>query len=192
MSFRYPLGSAGCRGSPFFAATSQLDRIQSTGSFAKGAAVLALSRFKIVFLLVVAGCVSVQAVSADRRSSRYIPPRRPPVSPYLNLLRAEGDAPNYYTLVRPEIETRRRLEQQSREIHDLGRAADATAAFLLRGGEPATGHASYFLNYRGYYSGLPQSARSFGAGGAVSRPLSTSGGAFSTPRPGPSYFNPAR
>jgi hypothetical protein len=51
---------------------------------------------------------------AEAQVKRY-QPNRPPLSPYLNLLRPEGALPNYYALVRP-LEEQRRFEQNVQDF----------------------------------------------------------------------------
>jgi hypothetical protein len=88
----------------------------------------------------------------------------PPVSPYLNLLRA-GSSPavNFYGLVRPQIETRnslRRLQQEvsaNQQQMPIPQEDDA--------GLPATGHAAQFGTERLFF--MTRGAQS--AGGAPSR-----------------------
>ncbi|MBI1901909.1 MAG: hypothetical protein HYS13_12465 [Planctomycetia bacterium] len=113
-------------------------------------------KLALVLLVVIAGLGSTDAALAQGGRSRYEPPRRPPVSPYLNLLRSNEDpAVNYYALVRPEIELRKSIERQAREIHDLqrfGGAAPGGARVLT------TGHESYFLNLRSYFGSVSGAA----------------------------------
>jgi len=78
---------------------------------------------------------------------------RPTVSPYLNLLRNQGvGAPNYQTLVRPELEARRQFEQQQRQINNIEstfsqRTPVQTSDNQIR----ATGHRTLFRDYSHYY-----------------------------------------
>lgn len=79
-----------------------------------------------------------------------VSPQRPPISPYLNLLRA-GNSPalNYYGLVRPE-------QQMRQSIGNLqgGLTANQQAVGNLRSelqGVPVTGHPTQFLNLGGYF-----------------------------------------
>lgn len=78
------------------------------------------------------------------------PFQRPVFSPYLNLLRPGGSVTqNYYGLVRPQQEFQNEIGQLQQQTA-LNRQAiteqqqDPTAL-------PATGHATQFLNTRGYF-----------------------------------------
>jgi hypothetical protein len=85
-------------------------------------------------------------------------PSRPTISPYLNLLRRDvGPLPNYYSLVRPqlnqiEFDQRQRvinaqqqgqIQQNSRQILSI---SESTAA--------PTGTGSVYRNYGHYYPGI--------------------------------------
>jgi hypothetical protein len=87
------------------------------------------------------------------QSGGYAPP--PPISPYLNLLRGNNTAVNYYLGVKSEIRDRS-MQQQ---ILGLERA---TAPVEVPAEEPftklpSTGHPAVFMNYGGYYGGGPGS-----------------------------------
>ncbi len=116
--------------------------------------------FVVLPLLAILGIASEAAAQGRKR---YPPQHQPAVSPYLNLLRPEGVAPNYHALVRPEIELRRNFYQQSRTVSDLQRGlATQERAGASTTSALTTGHRSYFLNYRGFYP-------SFSGGGLGSR-----------------------
>jgi hypothetical protein len=73
---------------------------------------------------------------------------RPPLSPYLNLLRGGNPAINYYGLVRPE-------QQFTQSIQQLQMQATAgPVAAPLEGVQtlPYTGHPVRFVNYSHYYN----------------------------------------
>jgi hypothetical protein len=78
----------------------------------------------------------------------YTPPQvnpfyRPPVSPYLNLMRpGTPGAINYYGLVRPQQQFGAGLQRVEQE---------ALAARYQDGAYPDTGHATRFFNYGGYF-----------------------------------------
>jgi hypothetical protein len=83
--------------------------------------------------------------------------RRPVVSPYLNLDRNDGGAaPNYFTLVQPQLQQQRYNQQQARRIDRLQRevgALQSTAGFtpFANEGIRATGHAATFMNTSHYF-----------------------------------------
>ncbi len=87
--------------------------------------------------------------------------REPTVSPYLNLFRDDDDrddqVPNYFTLVRPQLEQQQKNRAQNRELQRLGRTIrtleyqqqlnTSTAT-----GVPSTGHRTRFFDTTGYYA----------------------------------------
>ncbi len=83
---------------------------------------------------------------------------RPTVSPYLNLLRPQGlGAPNYQTLVRPELEARRALRNQQESINRLQgslRQQQQQLRQAVTGELRPTGHRTLYLNYSHYYPAL--------------------------------------
>ena len=87
---------------------------------------------------------------------------RPTVSPYLNLLRIDGQGglANYQTLVRPQIEQRQLAEFQEQENVRLQQQLNAqqTSIESLRRQRSqrvfSTGHQSRFMDLRGYYPGF--------------------------------------
>jgi len=93
-------------------------------------------------------------------------PTRPPVSPYLNIVRRGNSAAfNYLTLVRPELEMRGALQQlqlgavqTQREINSLESEA----------GMPATGHATSFLSHGSYFLNLQGGRGTTSAQGSLS------------------------
>lgn len=77
--------------------------------------------------------------------------RRPTVSPYLNLGRDDSAAPDYQTLVRPQLEQLEFNRRQSLEVDRLNRQVQdfRTQAAFPAGGSPdlrATGHSTRFMN----------------------------------------------
>ncbi len=88
--------------------------------------------------------------------SRVSPVYRPPVSPYLNLLRRGSDpAVNYYGIVRPEIEFRSGLQNLQQQVNAVGQQETAQEQALSA--LPETGHPVQFFNYSHYYGqGFPQ------------------------------------
>jgi hypothetical protein len=81
---------------------------------------------------------------------------RPTVSPYLNLLNpgaAFNSVPNYFTLVKPQLEQRAALNQQQSEISRLNRQVSAAPRRSQRQQSQvrSTGHATQFMYYGQYY-----------------------------------------
>lgn len=70
-------------------------------------------RWPVIAAALTAWLIGLTGVAAaEGRSSRYSP-SRPTVSPYLNLTRRDtGALPNYYALVRPQVEQRAINQQQ--------------------------------------------------------------------------------
>jgi hypothetical protein len=118
----------------------------------------------IMTLLLAAIVGAFGACSASRCLAQY-QPRRPTVSPYLNLTRFnDGGLPNYYALVRPQIQQQQFNAQarvlagaQQQEIGRLQRDVDAglaaPAAATTGGGGwfMVPGVQSRFLDTTGYY-----------------------------------------
>jgi hypothetical protein len=77
---------------------------------------------------------------------------RPPVSPYLNLVRPGNPGLNYYNLVRPQVEFGNSILGLQQQVGALGTevALEGQAQTAL----PTTGHATVFGNYSHYYPGL--------------------------------------
>ncbi len=96
---------------------------------------------------------------AQSGGSRIRPPvRQPTTSPYLNLLRGPGGGGlgfNYYQRVRPQQDYLRTTQDLSRSLSRVSRRQSALERELATG-RTATGHATTFLDYRGYY---PQPGR---------------------------------
>jgi hypothetical protein len=114
--------------------------------------------FHLSLAILFCGLGAVQSASAQGALGQYTQPQwqsRPPLSPYLNLLRpGTNPAINYYGLVRPQIETGQNLQQLQRQLQVLdttmltqGMTTGApTAGSLL-----TTGHPVVFQNYGTYY-----------------------------------------
>jgi len=90
---------------------------------------------------------------------------RPAVSPYLNLLRG-GSSPtqNYFNLVKPEVEFRSGIQQNSQNINSVQQQTnslqmqqDNTQMFLqqqARGSRlGATGHTTSFMSHSRFFGG---------------------------------------
>ncbi len=100
-----------------------------------------------------------RSVNLGRATANFIV-NRPTVSPYLNLLRQESQvsAPNYQTLVRPQLESRQRASRQQAAISQIQSRVtnmQGQLAARSRGREGfATGHPVRFMTYLHFYPGL--------------------------------------
>jgi len=89
------------------------------------------------------------------------PIARPPVSPYLNLLRqGSSSANNYYNRVRPQVDFRSSLQQLQQQA-----VTQQTAGVAEQAGLPVTGHRSSFFSEGRYY--LNNFSGGVGGGGGV-------------------------
>jgi hypothetical protein len=110
----------------------------------------------------IASCAIMISASASVGQERYTP-AKPTVSPYLNLFQNNRNGsfnralPNYYTLVRPQLEQNRinanqqnLNQQQNSTIEEL----QANVHVLQHQPTPTvvTGHSSWFFNTSRYYS----------------------------------------
>jgi hypothetical protein len=80
---------------------------------------------------------------------------RPTVSPYLNIIRGNNPAINYFTGTIPERENRVRFNQVNTDIQNLERRAGTaapTSTDELVPSLPETGHLVQFMNMNPYYS----------------------------------------
>jgi hypothetical protein len=78
-----------------------------------------------------------------------LPTVRPPISPYLNLVRQGAPAGvNYYGIVRPQIATANAIQGLQQQVSGL-ETAEATGRVV---GEPTTGHPVMFLNTGTYFN----------------------------------------
>lgn len=80
----------------------------------------------------------------------YGPYSRPPVSPYLNLLRGGNPAVNYYLGVLPEFQRQAANQQFRSDIRELDRKVGELSEEELPT-LPGTGHPAQFGNYGPYY-----------------------------------------
>jgi hypothetical protein len=75
------------------------------------------------------------------------PSSRPPVSPYINLLRGgSSGGVNYYGLVRPEIEFRSGIQRNQQQI-----AAGQQSVTELTAGLSTTGHSTRYMTHWNYF-----------------------------------------
>jgi hypothetical protein len=122
---------------------------------------------KRALYLLIAGFVGFSANTAfaqlDPAGSIYYDNiyNRPTVSPYLNLLNpgaAANSVPNYFTLVKPQLEQRAALSRQQSEISRLNRQVSAGPRRAQRQQSQvrSTGHATQFMYYGPYYRQMGQ------------------------------------
>jgi hypothetical protein len=78
----------------------------------------------------------------------YVPPA--PISPYLNMLRGNNAAVNYFLGVRPEFQLR--ALQQQVLVGEERRQLPVEETQELFPKLASTGHPAVFLNYGGYYN----------------------------------------
>jgi hypothetical protein len=104
------------------------------------------------------GLMFVALAAADRAQGQApappfsnLPPNRPVVSPYLQLLNQQTPGvSNYFTFVKPQLEARRELTRQQLEIdrlsHQVNRARPA--GLPVQGSKEirGTGHDTVFMN----------------------------------------------
>lgn len=86
--------------------------------------------------------------------------RRPTLSPYLNLLRNDGDdlggLPNYHTFVRPMLDQQRTNRRTSQQLQGLNQDVQAVNRQLAHQPSEAsmlrpTGHQTVFMNHSHFY-----------------------------------------
>lgn len=104
--------------------------------------------FAMMFVIGVAtSSLSAQQQGTTRRDDSLT---RPPVSPYLDLLRRDtGALPAYQAFVRPRLDFQQRQSIQSRAIRQLQQQTTANAQSINR--IRPTGQGGYFNNYLHYY-----------------------------------------
>ncbi|MBX9789803.1 MAG: hypothetical protein K2Y37_12870 [Pirellulales bacterium] len=125
-----------------------------------------------VWLALVLVAVCVPAASAQVRSEMSpaqrnrvsrraaAAQRTPSFSPYLNLLRNDTNpALNYFTLVRPQVRQDQTNRMRQAELDELQN--EVQPQDLRQRGTPqrvrATGHASRYMDYQGYFGANRQS-----------------------------------
>jgi hypothetical protein len=117
---------------------------------------------------------------SDGAAAQPLPNRvtKPPISPYLNIVRRGNSAAfNYFTLVRPELEFRGALQQLDQGANRTQRDLQGLEAEY---GMPATGHSSYFLNYSGHFMNLQGSRAPVVQGAPTLPPTDRLGGSPTT------------
>jgi hypothetical protein len=120
--------------------------------------------FTLLFAGVVVGwaCGAAEAQNTSSRTRAFDDYyRRPTVSPYLNLTNSNGFSngqPNYQTLVRPIVESRRAIQRERTEIVKLQRQAAQQAIVQREGNQRLrpTGSSARYMYYSSYYQSLGQ------------------------------------
>jgi hypothetical protein len=109
-------------------------------------------------LALIAGVAASEAQGQGQGQLPFsnLPPSRPVVSPYLQLLNQQTPGiSNYFTLVKPQIEARRELTRQQLELdrlqHQVNRARPA--GLPVQGSKEirGTGHETVFMNTLHFY-----------------------------------------
>jgi hypothetical protein len=105
----------------------------------------------------VLGACQAGAQAQSPRVRRQAPSfmSRPTVSPYLNLLRPNGGPlPNYYSLVRPEIEARAGINRNAQSLNNLQsqvRGLEQNQRSLGQNEIRTTGHSTFFMNTQNFF-----------------------------------------
>ncbi len=148
--------------------------------------------------------VAIALLTSDAYAQLYPRPqypRRPPISPYIDLLKREGPTYMYYRRIRPEMELRRQLQLNQMRLQQLQTRVALQGERLNRligtrfgsivlprpsaagggvtggvQGLPPTGHPTAFGDLGGYFPGL---------GGSIGGAVSGLGGGASVRAPAP-------
>jgi hypothetical protein len=108
------------------------------------------------------------------------PVNRPPVSPYLNLLRRGNPvALNYYNLVRPQIDFQNQLNRVNQQV---GVNQQNIAGLQAQTGIAPTGHGTSFLNLGGFF--MNSTGGAIGSPGVAGGQVPGAGGARAVPQTG--------
>jgi hypothetical protein len=123
---------------------------------------MAIKTKRNLAICIASGCFLLSGASESAGQQRY-QPNSPTVSPYLNLFQnrkglSNRAVPNYYSLVRPQLQQQREnhtqqtlIQQQDNTIQQL-QANVQTLQERQDGPAVVTGHGSWFLNTSGYYA----------------------------------------
>ncbi|MEQ9408766.1 MAG: hypothetical protein RIK87_13610 [Fuerstiella sp.] len=102
--------------------------------------------------VVLAVILAVPVCSAVAQDTPRYSPQRPTVSPYLNLLRNNtGPLPNYYSLVRPQLDQRSFDNRISSVTRSQGIAVQRLSSLSASRQSDVTGSGSGFNNYSHFY-----------------------------------------
>jgi hypothetical protein len=111
-----------------------------------------------------AALVNAQPLLAQYRTTR------PPVSPYLEIIRRDSAAGiNYYNLVKPQFEFRGAIQQLQQGV----RTNEQTLTDLQGETLPTTGHAAGFGTHLGYFQNIGGARGASPVRPIVARPIST-------------------
>jgi len=116
-------------------------------------------RYVIVFMAI---CLLelILCGSCFGQSAQRYRPQRPTISPYVNLLRNDtGPVPNYYSLVRPQLDQQAWDNESSRFAQSSDLAIRQLNTIVDRREMRPTGTGSVFNNYSQYYSSNPSLRR---------------------------------
>jgi hypothetical protein len=105
--------------------------------------------------LSIAAVASLAVESACAAPPQFNRPNRPTVSPYINLLNNVNQDPaiTYYGQIRPQQEFRAADNANAAALRSLDRRLTADEKKMPSGKLSASGHATSFLNTRGYFGG---------------------------------------
>lgn len=103
--------------------------------------------------IAMSGWLMLNLLSVHAQDIPRYAPRRPTVSPYLNLLRNDfGPLPNYYSLVRPQLNQQAFDNQISAATKQNSIAVQRLSTLSTESqGRSATGTDSVYSNYSHYY-----------------------------------------
>lgn len=103
--------------------------------------------------MLIAGVAILAAESASAAPPQFNRPNRPTVSPYINLLNNVNQDPaiTYYGQIRPQQEFRAANSANAAAIRGLDKRLTADEKEMPSGKLSASGHATSFLNTRGYF-----------------------------------------
>lgn len=143
---------------------------------------MARNERKLAFICI-AGWTLLSLPIASKAQQRYTP-STPTVSPYLNLFQNNRNGgpvsralPNYYSLVRPQLQQNRINNNQQQLIQQQNTVIDQlqqnVQVLQQQPGSVVTGHNSWFLNTSGYYA----RAGSAGVGQQAARPAASAAAA---------------
>lgn len=105
----------------------------------------------LIFPNVLAAILALSLNSPGQDIPRYAP-KRPTISPYLNLLRGnEGPLPNYYSLVRPQLDQRSSDTRISHSSQSNDLAIRSLSSIVERTESGPTGTGSVFNNRSHFY-----------------------------------------
>ena len=108
-------------------------------------------RFLHTGLLILTVLTSLPTIASAQDVPRYSP-QRPTISPYLNLTRnGRGSLPNYYSLVRPQLNQQSFDRQAAATARSQALAIQSLKSVPLTQVSGPTGTGSVYQNYSHFY-----------------------------------------